>query len=93
VEKIIRTYGLEDKGCMFKSDFNINFELIAHLFQINTIKGYLKIDLIKGKSSNNFYISRRMANFEANKALFETKECFQFFHKKPLKTPYTNTGI
>ena len=46
----IKTYckknNLKIDKLSFKSDFNWNFELIRHLIESRTMKGYLKIDLI-----------------------------------------------
>jgi hypothetical protein len=73
---MIKEYDLNKQGLDFKSDFNWNFELIRHLLEIRTMRGYLKIDLIKSKSQNKIYLSRRTTNFDSQKAIFEIKEFF-----------------
>jgi hypothetical protein len=80
---MIKEYNLDKQGLDFKSDFNWNFELIRHLLEVRTMKGYLKIDLIKSKSQNKIYISRRTTNFHSQKATFEIKE-----FSCPLNQPY-----
>jgi len=72
--KMIKKYDLIREGLDFKSDFNWNFELIKHLLEVRTMKGYLKIDLIKHKESNKAYLSKRITNFNNNEAIFEIKE-------------------
>lgn len=78
-----KEYDLQIEGLDFKSDFNWNFELIIHLLEIRTMRGYLKIDLIKSKSTNKIYVSRRATNFNSQKATFEIKE-----FSCPLNQPY-----
>jgi hypothetical protein len=80
---MIKEYDLKKQGLNFKSDFNWNFDLIKHLLEVRTIQGYLKIDLIKSKSKNNIYLSRRTTNFNSQKATFEIKE-----FSCPLTQPY-----
>lgn len=71
---MIKEYALEKQGLDFKSDFNFNFDLIEHLLEVRTVKGYLKIDIIRSKSINKVYLSRRITNFSIQKAIFEIKE-------------------
>ena len=69
-----KEYDLSIDGLDFKADFNRNFELIRHLLEVRTMKGYLKIDLIKSKSKNQIYISGRVTNFDIQRAVLEIKE-------------------
>jgi len=80
---MIKKYNLDKEGLDFKSDFNFNFDLIMHLLEVRTMNGYLKIDLIRSKSTNKIYISRRTTNFSSQKATFEIKE-----FSCPLNQPY-----
>ena len=71
---MIKVYDLKCQGIKFKADFNWNFELIKHLLEVRTMKGYLKIDLIKHKESDKAYLSKHITNFNNNEAIFEIKE-------------------
>lgn len=68
-EKMIR-YNLSRQGLQFKSDFNWNYELVEHLLEIRTMRGYLKADVIKDKKTGFAYISKGVADFRLNRALF-----------------------
>lgn len=71
---MIKNYNLEKEGMQFKSDFNWNFELLSHIFELRTKSGYFKIDLIQSKESKKVYLSKRKANFKENNADFELKD-------------------
>lgn len=71
---MIKKYNLSTAGLEFKSDFNHDFELIKHLLEVRTKNGYLKMDLIYHQRSKKTYLSRRVAIFPINEAIFEIKE-------------------
>ncbi|MEK6937601.1 MAG: hypothetical protein AABX04_01015 [Nanoarchaeota archaeon] len=71
---MIKKYNLSTEGLEFKSDFNFNFELIKHLLEIRTMKGYLRIDLIYHKKSMKTYLSSRLTNFPINEAILQLEE-------------------
>jgi CMP-2-keto-3-deoxyoctulosonic acid synthetase len=68
------TYNLEKEGMKFKADFNFNYDIVCHIFEIRTKKGYLRTDFIKDKKTKKLYFSRRTVDFTKNKAVFEKKE-------------------
>ncbi len=70
---MIKLYDLKKDGTDFKADFNWNYDLIKHIIEIRTKRGYLKIDLIKDKKSKMLFLSKRVTDFVSNRAVFEIK--------------------
>jgi hypothetical protein len=68
-----KIYDLQHQGLKFKSEFNFDYDLVSHIIELRTKKGYQRIDIIRGRRTGIVYLSKRIVNFKNNIAIFERK--------------------